>query len=91
MNVPSTPVQAGDVLPHLKPGKALMYIPKAILIFCPAVPLNPGIPGKFKDILELLLVLNLLVTSPPTPRTQTPPLGWSGLGSLGAETKALPC
>src|SRR5438874_102508 len=35
--------------------------------------------------------VNLLVTSPPTPRIQTPPPGWLGFGSPGAETKALPC
>src|SRR5512147_2223466 len=28
---------------------------------------------------------------PPTPRAHTPPPGWSGAGSAGADTKALPC
>ena len=32
-----------------------------------------------------------MFTWPPTPRAQTPPPGWSGAGSAGADTKALPC
>jgi hypothetical protein len=44
-----------------------------------------------EETAPLEVEVNLLVTSPPTPRTQTPPPGWSGFGSLGAETKALPC
>src|ERR1044072_28005 len=32
-----------------------------------------------------------MFTWPPTPRAHTPPPGWSGAGSDGADTKALPC
>src|SRR3954462_4924626 len=32
-----------------------------------------------------------IFTWPPTPRAHTPPPGWSGAGSAGADTKALPC
>ena len=35
--------------------------------------------------------LDFTVTSPPTPRAQTPPPGWSGPGLAGADTNALPC
>ena len=35
--------------------------------------------------------LDEMFTWPPTPRAQTPPPGWSGAGSAGADTKALPC
>src|SRR5690349_16985677 len=41
--------------------------------------------------LPVAVELNLLVTSPPTTRVQTPPPGWLGWGSPGADTKALPC
>src|SRR5712672_320588 len=34
---------------------------------------------------------DLRSTWPPTPRTQTPPPGWSGAGLPGADTNALPC
>src|SRR5436190_20978283 len=48
-----------------------------------AAPVAMTVPVEFE--------VNLLVTSPPTPRIQTPPPGWLGFGSPGAETKALPC
>ena len=35
--------------------------------------------------------VELMFTWPPTPRAHTPPPGWSGAGSAGADTKALPC
>src|SRR5690349_11483152 len=35
--------------------------------------------------------VDLRSASPPTPRAQTPPPGWFGVGLGGAETNALPC
>src|SRR5712672_1623310 len=74
--------------PTCTPAKVSRTLPGQLAVawVLKAAPNKPGavtVPVEFE--------VNLLVTSPPTPRIQTPPPGWLGFGSPGAETKALPC
>lgn len=54
--------------------------------------MTPGSPAELGVATVVVeFVTDFVVTSPPTPRTHTPPPGWSGAGLGGAETNALPC
>src|SRR6202043_3708775 len=62
-------------------------------VHIPAAPVEPRnvLPDLGPPTVCRTEPAQLEVTSPPTPRTHTPPPGWSNLGSPGDETKALPC
>src|SRR4051794_21578311 len=71
-------------VPTCAPAKVwrcwLLQLVVAVLIVAPPC---VEIPTEFE--------VDEIFTWPPTPRAHTPPPGWSGAGSAGADTKALPC